>query len=136
MIEIKPYRMVAFTINLPPRTKKNHGRIISNPKTGKPMYIPSKEYKDYEHDAAWFMPHTETVREPVNIKALFYMPTHRRVDLVNLEQALLDILVKYDVIEDDNSQIVASMDGSRVLYDKENPRTEVIIEYESRTEDS
>lgn len=136
MIEIKPYRTVAFTINLPPRTKKNHGRIISNPKTGKPMYIPSKEYKDYEHDAAWFMPHTETVREPVNIKALFYMPTHRRVDLVNLEQALLDILVKYDVIEDDNSQIVASMDGSRVMYDKENPRTEVIIEYESRAEDS
>ena len=136
MKELKPNRKVAFTINLPPRTKKNHGRIITNPKTGKPMYIPSKEYKDYEHDAAWFMPHTETVREPVNIRAQFYMPTHRRVDLVNLEQALLDILVKYDVIEDDNSQIVASMDGSRVMHDKENPRTEVIIEYESRAEDS
>lgn len=55
------------------------------------------------------------------------MPTRRRVDLVNLEQALLDILVKYNVIEDDNSKIVFSMDGSYVDYDKENPRTEVFI---------
>ena len=81
------------------------------------------------------MPHCETFRRPVNVRALFYMPTKRRVDLVNLLQALLDILVKYDVLEDDNCNIVASTDGSRVLYDKENPRTEVIIEYESGTED-
>jgi hypothetical protein len=35
--------------------------------------------------------------------------------------------VKYGVIEDDNSNVVVSVDGSRVLYDKENPRTEVEI---------
>ena len=38
------------------------------------------------------------------------------------------MLVKYGVIEDDNSRIIVSMDGSRVRYDKENPRTEVTIE--------
>lgn len=63
----------------------------------------------------------------VNIKAVFYMPTRRRVDLVNLQEALLDVLVKYRVIEDDNSKIVYSMNGSYVDYDKENPRTEVEI---------
>ena len=47
----------------------------------------------------------------------------------NLEEALLDVLVRYCVIDDDNAEIVAAMDGSRVLYDKANPRTEVIIEY-------
>jgi Holliday junction resolvase RusA-like endonuclease len=56
------------------------------------------------------------------------MPTHRRVDLVNLQEATLDVLVKYGAIIDDNSLIVASMDGSRVYYDKENPRTEIYIE--------
>jgi Holliday junction resolvase RusA-like endonuclease len=55
------------------------------------------------------------------------MPTHRRVDLCNLHAALHDILVKYQVIEDDNSKIVVSTDGSRVLYDKDHPRTEVVI---------
>jgi hypothetical protein len=31
-------------------------------------------------------------------------------------------------LADDNSNIVVSMDGSRVLYSKENPRTEIEIE--------
>lgn len=116
-----------FTISLAPVTKKNHGQIVINQNTGKRMVIPSKQYRQYEHDCAWFMPH-QKANGQVNIKALFYMPTHRRVDLVNLLQALCDILVKYGVIEDDNSDVIVSVDGSRVLYDKENPRTEVEIE--------
>lgn len=115
-----------FTINLPPITKKNHQQIIFNRNTGQRMVIPSKQYRQYEHDCAWFMP-PEKIEGAVNVKAMFYMPTHRKVDLVNLLQALLDILVKYDVIEDDNANVVVSVDGSRVLYDKENPRTEVEI---------
>ena len=65
---------------------------------------------------------------PVNIKALYFMPTRRRVDLCNLHESLCDVLVKHGVIEDDNSSIIVSMDGSRVLYDKQNPRTEIYIE--------
>ena len=79
------------------------------------------------------MPHIEPIDYPVNVKAIFYMPTKRRVDLVNLEQALLDVLVKYGVLADDNSQIVVSMDGSYVDYDKEKSRTEVYI-YEKEDE--
>lgn len=127
MIEIKNNELCHFTIRLAPITKKNHSTIITNKTTGKLMVIPSKQYKDYEHESAWFMPHIKTIDRPVNIRAVFYMPTHRRVDLVNLLQALCDILVKYSVIEDDNFNIVAGFDGSRVDYDKENPRTEVWI---------
>lgn len=35
--------------------------------------------------------------------------------------------MEYKCIEDDCRDIVASTDGSAVLYDKENPRTEIII---------
>ena len=49
------------------------------------------------------------------------------MDAVNLLQAVCDILVKYNVIADDNSNIIASFDGTRVLYDKEKPRTEITI---------
>lgn len=73
------------------------------------------------------MPKCEAFDRPVNVKAVFYMPTRRRVDLVNLQEALLDILVKYRVLDDDNSNIVRSMDGSTVKYDKDHPRTEVSI---------
>ena len=55
------------------------------------------------------------------------MPTKRRVDLGNLQASTCDILVKYKVIADDNCKIVASMDGSKVFYDKDNPRTEITI---------
>ena len=61
------------------------------------------------------------------MRCLFYMPTRRVVDLVGLLQAIDDVLVHYGVIQDDNSRIVASHDGSRVLYDKANPRTEIEI---------
>lgn len=63
----------------------------------------------------------------VNLKGTFYMPTKRRVDLVNLLEALQDILVLAGVLVDDNSEIVVSTDGSRVLLDRENPRTEIEI---------
>ena len=61
------------------------------------------------------------------MKALFFMPTRRKVDLTNLLEALDDVLVEAGVLEDDHSGILVSHDGSRVLYDKQHPRTEIVI---------
>ena len=55
------------------------------------------------------------------------MGTRHKVDLTNLLSATMDILVKYRVIEDDNKDIAYSNDGSRVKYDKTNPRVEIEI---------
>lgn len=112
-------------IPIAPITKKNHQQIIKA--GGRMMVIPSKQYRQYEADCMPFLKRVG-IDYAVNVKALYYMPTKRRVDLVNLHEALCDVLVKYGVIEDDNSKIIASMDGSRVLYDKQNPRTEIYIE--------
>ena len=122
----KGNKMIQFTIGISPITKKNHQQIIRV--QGRPMVIPSKQYKQYEKDCAAFMPSIETINEPVNVKAVYYMPTRRRVDLCNLHEALCDILVHYGIVEDDNSKIIATMDGSCVRYDKVHPRTEVTIE--------
>lgn len=67
------------------------------------------------------------IEEPVEVKCLFYMPTRRRVDLPNLLESIDDVLVRAGVLKDDHSGIIVSHDGSRVLYDKDNPRTEVFI---------
>lgn len=117
---------IKFTIYLEPRTKKNSSQIIINPRTNRPMIIPSKKYKEYEEEAGWFVKATG-IDYPVNVKCLFYMKTRRKVDLSNLISAISDVLVKYGVITDDNSSIIAGYDGSRVLYDKANARTEVTI---------
>ena len=129
--------MIKFTIPLTPVTKKNSQEIfyknIRDKQTGLikrvPFISPSEQYKNYERQAGWYINRRYiNINVPVNIKCLFYMPTKRRVDLANLISAAMDILVHYNVIEDDNSNIVVSNDGSRVLYDKNNPRTEIYIE--------
>ena len=43
------------------------------------------------------------------------------------DEALHDIMVKCGTLKDDNAHIIVSTDGSRVLYDKDNPRTEVLL---------
>lgn len=118
--------MLKFEINIAPRTKKNHQQIIML--KGKRIVIPSKQYSEYEKNSKNFIPIiAKPIDYKVNVKGLFYMDTRRKVDLNNLLEALTDVLVKHKVLEDDNSTIVVSHDGSRVLYDKENPRTEVEI---------
>ena len=117
---------IKLVIKLPPVTKKNSMQMIQNSKTQKPMLVPSKQYRRYESDSGWFLKPLG-ISSPVNIRALYYMATRRRVDITNLESALLDVLVKHGVITDDNCRIVVSTDGSRVLYDKDNPRTEIYI---------
>lgn len=125
--EYRKELFMRFTIKVAPVSKKNHSQIIYNRSTGRPMIIPSPQYRQYEKDASWFLPKGLNIDYPVNVKAVFYMPTKRRVDLVNLQEALLDVLVKYGILSDDNSNIVYSMDGSYVDYDKDNSRTEVEI---------
>lgn len=115
-----------FVIPLVPRTKKNSQRILTG-KGGRRYVAPSEIYKQYEKEAAWFIPKGVCINEPVNIKAIFRMPTRRRVDLTNLLEALDDVLVKAGFLADDNSLIVAGHDGSRVVYDKNNPGTEVTV---------
>lgn len=93
------------------------------------MVIPSKQYKLFEQECLYQIDskYKKKIDYPVNIKAIFYMKTKRRVDLTNLLEALDDMLVNAGVILDDNRDIIASHDGSLVLYDKENPRIEIEI---------
>lgn len=110
-----------------PRTKKNSARILRT-RSGAPFVAPSKAYGDYETDC---LRQIKKPRSPisarVNVRCVYYMKTARRVDLANLIEATTDILVKARVLEDDHCRIVAGHDGSRVEYDKENPRAEITI---------
>lgn len=127
--------MDKLTLTLPgnPVTKKNSQRILKNAKTGGSFVAPSKNYIYYRNSSIIHIKRLmhgytmKPIEAPVNVCILYYMEARRRVDLVNLQEATLDILVDAGILADDNSNIVVSMDGSRVLYDKENPRAEIII---------
>lgn len=109
------------------RSKKNSQQVIINPKTHKPMIIQSKLYLEFERNCGLFLrKYKSNINYPINIKMTFYVPNKRKRDLTNLENAIADILVKYNVIEDDNYEIIQSWDGSRIIYEK--GREETVIE--------
>ncbi len=122
----KPERIADFTIPLRPYIKKNSQQIVYSKKNNRPFIIQNSNYLKYEKDCEYFVPKL-SINYPVNIKTVFYMPTRRRVDLSNLLEGIHDILTKYGCIEDDNCNIIYSTDGSKVLYDHDNPRTEIEI---------
>lgn len=110
-----------------PITKKNSMRMVTNKKTGRVFPIPSKQFVTYQK---LFLSQVrrpkQTIDQSVNVQAVYYMPTRHRVDITNLLSATHDLLVDAGVLEDDNPKIVVDVDGSRVFYDKENPRVEII----------
>ena len=120
---------MTITLTGDPRTKKNSQRIIRIGRGSR--IIPSKAYMDYAEECALQLlaqRATNTgIDYPVNVACVYYMRTHRRVDLPNLLEATDDILKDNYVVMDDNSDIIASHDGSRVEYDKHNPRVEITI---------
>lgn len=110
-----------------PRSKKNSQKLAVV--KGRIIPIPSDAYRTYRDMAMYQIPGEKRIQTPgpVNLKAVYYMQTRRKVDLVNLLEATCDILVDAGVLEDDNSRVVAGHDGSRVKYDKNCPRVEIEI---------
>lgn len=124
---------LTFTIYGQPATKKNSGQIIDVPvphtDKRRKMVIPSAAYSRFEADSLKQITGAQRLHidTPVNVKTVFFMQTRRAVDLSNLIEAAHDILVKAEVLMDDNRNIIASTDGSRVYWDKNNPRVEITI---------
>lgn len=105
--------------------KKNAQRIIK--KGNKSFIIQSERYLQFEKYCGYFLNRYRlNIDYPVNLKCTFYVPDRRKRDLVNLLNAIQDTLVKYNVIADDNYNIVARVDGSQIIYEK--GRSETIVE--------
>jgi len=121
--------MIKLVIKGKPITKKNSMRMVTNKKTGRVFPIPSKQFVEYQKVfLSQVRRPKQSIDQPVNVQAVYYMPTRHKVDITNLLSATHDLLVDAGVLEDDNSKIVVGVDGSRVLYDKEHPRVEITIQ--------
>ena len=122
-----------FTIQGNPVPKKNSMRPIRT-RDGRTMLLQAQRYLDYDKSAKLQLSQQRNniagfacIDYPVNVQCIFFRGDRRRTDLVNLENSICDILTEAKIISDDNYNIVAGMDGSRVYYDKDNPRVEITI---------
>lgn len=126
-------KVIKLLIEGDPKTKKNNAQIVG----GRiPRLIPSKISMKYEREGSKQLREIlkseefkdfEIIDTPVNVKTVFYRETKRKVDISNLISAIHDILQVAGILEDDDWSVIESIDGSRVRYDKENPRTEITI---------
>ena len=125
-----------YTIPIDPKTKKNSHRIAG---CGKRCPVCGKYAKQFVRNddkttefafsaARYLKPKPKTaIDQPIHLIYRLYTQTRHRKDDLNLYEALDDILVKEGILKDDDRSIIRSRDGSRVLYDKENPRSEIYI---------
>lgn len=119
--------MLRIEIPLLCRSKKNSQQIIR--KGNKSFIVQSELYRQFERDCGYFLKkYAKHIDYPINLKCTFYVPDKRRRDIVNLLNAIQDVLTHYDVIADDNYNVVQSIDGTRIIYEK--GRAETIIEIE------
>jgi Holliday junction resolvase RusA-like endonuclease len=110
-----------FTIPGKPAVLKNSKIIVTKPF---PRLVPSKVSREWarraEHALTW---HDDPIAGDVWVQIVTYAHDRRRRDLDNSLSGPLDALVAAGVLGDDAQ--VKSLDGSRLLYDKENPRVEI-----------
>lgn len=134
-----------YLIPIDPKTKKNSHRIAG---CGARCPVCGKYKKQFIRNGStttdfafkavkYIQPRPNVpISQPVQLVYKIYTETRRRVDDLNLYEALDDILVSAKVLEDDNRNIIRSRDGSRVLYDKSNPRAEIYIYAYEEKEDT
>lgn len=120
---------IEFIIPVRPITKKNSQQIITV--RGRNILIPSKQYREFEKECLPYLNHvkatTGVINYPINLQTIFYVEKRLKYDLSNLHEAIDDAMVKSGLLLDDNRDIIAAHDGSRVYHDKFNPRIEITI---------
>lgn len=112
----------------PPRTKKNHGRLIKV--GGQPRMLPSKPWSDWckrvapALERAMKAAGVPPISQPCNCSATFFREVATG-DAVGFYQGLADVLEHGGVVA--NDRFIVSWDGSRLAKDRDRPRVEVTL---------
>ena len=122
-----------FNLPGPPRTKKNHNRLVRA--GGRYRVLPSKPYEEWRRSLEGYALHLMMslrrhgvrlpITRPVRVAATFYRDRNIG-DLVGYQQALADWMEGVGLLENDRQ--IVSWDGTRMDVDRERPRIEVEIE--------
>lgn len=121
-----------------PFVKKNCQKIIYHKYLKRNIAVYTTNYTGWANDAMMQLGRTNRsgrlvkkidspIDKPIILKCHFYVQDNRRCDISALYEGIQDILVKCQILKDDNWKIVQGHDGSRVFVDKENPRIELWI---------
>lgn len=125
-----------YVIPLRSITKKNHQQLVKV--NGRMIPVQSKAYKEFSKKAMAYIDlcvrPDKPIDYPINLKVWYIMPKNKdgtvpkkKLDLINLLQGTQDLLVDGGILEDDNVNIVSSVDGSKVIFGDCEPITIIEI---------
>jgi Holliday junction resolvase RusA-like endonuclease len=127
--------ILKLTLYGQPYIKKNNQRTIWHKTLKRTIVVYPAAYTAWRKDALmqlglcrngyWQKKIDKPIDFPIIMKAHFYNKTKHRRDLSAMYEGIQDILVEAGILEDDNCNIIIGHDGSRMFYDKENPRIEL-----------
>lgn len=104
--------------------QKNSKNIVYNRATGKPFIMSNANVKSWQNSAAMELLALR-IKEPLKgryeMSVMFYVKDNRRRDLDNMLSSIQDVLVKAQILEDDDWKHlrIGLLDAA---LDKENPR--------------
>ena len=119
--------------------KKNSQRTIWHKYLKRVITVYTANYTSWEKDAMKQLGYgangkisnnktrVKNIDYPIILKCHFYNYDKRKRDISNFYEGIQDLLVKMNILEDDNYHIIIGHDGSRMYLDKENPRLEFWI---------
>lgn len=122
--------MPDITIRGTTPSKKNSKIIKCN--GARPLLFPSSAYKKWHKDALLQLAEQKVKKKKIpfihTITLTFFSPTRRAFDLTNKAESIMDLLVDYGFMEDDNFKVVPNVQLIYGGVSKAAPRCE--IEYD------
>lgn len=115
-------------------SKKNSRNVFA--KNGRLFNIPSKQYAAWHKDAMEQLKDCRgfgIISKVDNIELRFFAPDKRKFDLTNKAESIMDLLVDFGLLQDDNCEVVRDI---RMIYsgvDKVNPRCDVTIDWQEES---
>lgn len=117
-------KKIQFTIPGRIPSKKNSHQIF---KAGHKRWVnPSKDYTQWEINSKFFLPDTQ-VDNVKKIIIIIYAPNKKKADLTNKVESIMDLMVRGQIIKDDNWFIIPKLQLIFGGVDKNNPRAEITI---------
>lgn len=114
-----------MTITIKGRIPSKKNSKMAIPIGGRCVLITQKAYGVWHKLASMQLLGQKAIPTPCTLMIDFYFPDHRKTDISNKTESIMDLLVDNGILVDDNCEVVSTLILNYKGVDKLNPRAEI-----------